>query len=143
MTNIVLIDDNHGPMDLYVRALQVSGFEVQHLDSVESAVSHVQSVAEPAGLYIIDVMMPPQEALDLEESSYGLTSGILIYRRLRKKFPAVPVIILTNISTPGILEELPVEHARTTVEAKIDVLPFDLVGKVKEAFEKAKEALDQ
>lgn len=131
MAKIVLIDDNHGPMDLYVQALRKSGFEVEHLDTVALALAHIESAQRPADLYILDIMMPPGDALDLRESSFGLTSGLIIYERLLGKFPGVPVIVLTNISAPGILERLPLEDTGTTREAKIDVLPFDLADMVK------------
>lgn len=132
MAEIILIDDNHGPMDLYVQALCKSGYRVQHLDTVALALAHIDSSEQPADLYILDIMIPPGDAFGLRESSFGLTSGILIYERLLKKFPGVPVIVLTNISTPEILERLPLDDARTTRESKIDVLPFDLVEKVRE-----------
>ena len=132
MAKIVLIDDNHGPMDLYVQALCKSGYEMQHLDTVALALAHIDNAEQSADLYILDIMMPPGDALDLRESSFGLTSGILIYERLLKRFPGVPVIVLTNISAPEILEHLPLDDPRTTREAKIDVLPFDLVEKVRQ-----------
>ena len=131
MARVILIDDDHGPMDLYVQALRQSGFHVEHLDTVSQALDHVVKANKPADLYLIDIMMPPEDALTLEESQYGLTSGIVVYRRLRQRFPDVPVIMLTNISNPEILEILPAD-AHTTKEAKIDVLPFDLVQRVKE-----------
>lgn len=132
MAKIVLIDDNHGPMDLYVQALRKCGFEVEHLDTVASAFANIASAQRPADLYILDIMMPPGDALDLRESNFGLTSGLIVYERLLARFPGVPVIVLTNISTPEILDRLPLDDAETTREAKIDVLPFDLVDKVRE-----------
>ena len=136
MARIVLIDDDHGPMDLYVRALRESGLVVDHLDNLTEAMEHVRTTDKPADLYLIDIMMPPGDALTLEESNYGLTSGIILYQRLRDRFPDVPVIILTSISNPEILELLP-SDSNTTKEAKVEVLPFDLVQKVKERIQVA------
>jgi DNA-binding response OmpR family regulator len=132
MTKIVLVDDNHGPIELYIQALRKSGFEVEHLDTVAAAIEQISSAEDFADLYILDIMMPPGDALDLRESTFGLTSGLIIYTRLRKKHPHVPVIVLTNISTPEILDSLPVDDVHTTRAAKIDVLPFDLVELVRE-----------
>jgi CheY-like chemotaxis protein len=83
----------------------------------------------PADLYVLDLMMPAGDALDLETAGFGLTSGIEIFRRLRSKFPTVPVIILTSVSNPAILDALPLDE-NTIKEAKIDVLPSELVGRV-------------
>jgi DNA-binding response OmpR family regulator len=136
MPSVVLIDDDHGPVDYYVQALRSSDFEVEHLDTVDSALKHVENASEPADLYILDVMVPPGDSLDLRESSYGLTSGLVVYERLRERFPGVPVIILTNISTPEILDALPVGDQNTTIEAKVELLPFDLVDRVRQRLER-------
>lgn len=146
-------------MDLYVRALKQSGFDVEHLDSVAKALQHIKETENPSDLYIIDLMMPPGDALNLEDtryglssgveihrtlrkagqvdaesletmSSFGLTSGIAIHGRLRQRFISVPVIILTSVSNPAIINAIPFD-ALTRREAKIEVLPFELVEKVR------------
>jgi DNA-binding response OmpR family regulator len=118
-------------MEFYVRALRESGFGVEQLDTVEAALKHIAEVQQSPDIYILDIMMPPGNALTLEEAGYGLTSGVAIYRRLRAKFPRVPVIVLTNISNPKILDLLPFDDF-TTREAKIAVLPLELVDIVKQ-----------
>lgn len=137
MATITLIDDEHAPMDLYVRALRQSGFEIQHLDSVELALKHIREAEVPSDLYIIDLMMPPGTALDLEAAGFGLKSGIIVHRQLRQRFPSVPVIVLTSVSNPSILEAIPFDE-HTKREAKIDVLPFQLVTKVREILQSTK-----
>jgi len=123
---VVLIDDEHGPMDLYVRALREAAFRVKHLDSVAVALEHIREARTPADLYILDLMMPPGDAMDLETAGYGLKSGVELHRCLRARWSNVPVIVLTSVSNPSILDLLPFDE-NTTCEAKIDVLPFELV----------------
>jgi DNA-binding response OmpR family regulator len=130
MDKITLIDDDRGSMSLYVQALRKSGFEVEHLHRVDLALQHIATSANPSSIYILDLMMPPEDALDLEEAGFGLTSGVEIYRRLRKKFTNVPVLLLTSVSNPTILRSLPLDE-KTHRAAKIEVLPFELVEKVK------------
>lgn len=118
-------------MDLYAKALRLSGFDVTHLDTTGQAFEHFATAREPAALYVLDLMMPPGEAMTLEESRYGLATGIVIYQTLRSKFANVPVIILTSVSNPEILGLLPVDEL-TDVRAKIDLMPFELAELIKE-----------
>ena len=131
MARIVFIDDDHGPMDLYVKALRAAGHHVTHLDTVAAALDHAQEATSPPDLYVLDIMMPVEDALDLKEAGYGLTSGIVIYRRIRERFPMVPVTILTSVSSTRILNDLPLDDY-TQWMAKIDVLPFELAHRIEE-----------
>jgi DNA-binding response OmpR family regulator len=130
MKRIIFIDDEHGPIDLYVRALERSGFRVEHLDLVETALDHISTSTSPADFYVVDLMMPPGDAFDLETAGFGLTTGVEIHRRIRAKWPSVPILVLTNVSNPLILALLPFD-ANTMVEAKINVLPFELVERIR------------
>jgi len=134
MARIILIDDDHGPMGFYLKALRQSGFDVEHIDSVAGALDHIEHGEVPGDLYVLDLMMPPGDAMELEKAGFGLKSGIELYRSLRARWENVPVIILTSISNPAILELLPVD-SNTLREAKIDLLPFELVEKVKQRLE--------
>jgi DNA-binding response OmpR family regulator len=125
MPTVVLIDDEHGPMDYYVAALQEHGFDVAHLDTVQAALDHIEGATKPPDVYILDIMMPPGDALDLREAGYGLTSGLQIHKRIRARFPKARIIVLTSISNPSILKGLPLDEY-TECKAKIQVLPFEL-----------------
>lgn len=122
---ILIIDDDHGTMDLYSKALRLSGFDVTHLDTTKAALEHISSYEPPFDLYVLDLMMPPGDVLKLEESGFGLSTGFIIYQKLRIKSKEVPVIILTSVSNPDILGLLPVD-SNTDVRAKIDLMPFEL-----------------
>lgn len=132
---IVVIDDEHGTTDLYVKALRMSGFDVRHYDNVRDSLAHIEPPEgkgeEPPDLYVLDLMMPPGEAISLEDSGFGLSTGIVLYRKIRARHPGVPIIILTSVSNPEILNLLP-KDANTSREAKVDVMPFELVEKVSE-----------
>ncbi|MFN0079995.1 MAG: response regulator [Prosthecobacter sp.] len=129
--SVVIIDDEHGTTDLYVKALRMAEFEVRHIDNVKDALAHFQGDGSTPDIYILDLMMPPGDEIKLEESGFGLSTGIVLYRRLREKHPNLPVIILTSVSNPEILGLLPLDD-NTRREAKIDVMPFELVEKIKE-----------
>lgn len=149
--HIILIDDDHGPMALYVQALHLSGYAVDHLDDVTEAIERIKQAAAP-GLFIVDIMMPPGDSgLDLKETGYGLSTGLVLVRIIRAKHPHTPVIILTSVTSPDILAsiredevkalsseaQLPAEHPseagqQIPVLGKLATPPFTLVEKVKE-----------
>jgi DNA-binding NarL/FixJ family response regulator len=126
MAHVALIDDEHGPIDYYEQALTESGHRVERFDTVEGVFVHLEN-KRPADIYVVDIMMPTHGHPRLKEAANGLASGIVLHREIRNVFPNVPIIILTSISNPEILESLPVDE-KTRIESKIDILPFELVG---------------
>ena len=126
MANIALIDDEHGPIDYYVEALNECGHNVDHLDSVEKALAHIDA-GRAADLYVVDIMMPTYGHPRLKDAADGLASGIVLHREIRRKFQDVPILVLTSISNPDVLEGLLLDENNTRLESKIDTLPFELV----------------
>ncbi|MGA3284043.1 MAG: response regulator [Verrucomicrobiota bacterium] len=124
MARIVLIDDEHGPVDYYVQALVDSGHEVAHLDTVDKVFEYLQN-PKPADLFVVDIMMPTLGRPELKDAAEGLATGIVFWHQIRERFPGVPIIILTSVANPEILEGLPFDN-KTQIESKIDTLPFEL-----------------
>ena len=119
---IILIDDDHGPMEYYVEALRSRGFAVIHIDSADKAFEWLEDrgTKEP-DLVIVDIMMPPGSRLTLEETNRGLWSGVFIARAVRDKFPGLPLVGLTNKPSDDVGEKLPVG---TPMKAKFEINPF-------------------
>src|SRR5579872_1797717 len=128
MANIILIDDEHGPIDLYADALREAGHQVEQLDTVEKVFDHLDK-KKPADLYIVDIMIPTHGHDQMKAAADGLASGIMLHKKIRRLFSKVPIIILTAISNPEIISGLRVE-GNTTIQSKIDTLPSDLVERV-------------
>jgi CheY-like chemotaxis protein len=119
---VVLIDDDHGPMDYYVKAMESRGLEVTQLDSVDETYKWLDDAGtEPLDLVVVDLMMPPQTRLAAEETDNGLRSGVFVARDVRKKWPTTPIVVLTNYPEPGAAALLP---AGTKVIAKFEAGPF-------------------
>jgi len=55
---------------------------------------------------ILDIMMPPPDDIDAELIGYGRTTGIEICRRIKNIKPDLPVIILSVVRDPGILDRI-------------------------------------
>lgn len=55
---------------------------------------------------LLDIMMPPPDDMDAELVGYGRTTGIEICRRIRYMKPDLPIVILSVVRDPGILERI-------------------------------------
>src|SRR5260221_487152 len=77
-------------------------------------------------LYARAVLIEPKEF------AYGMISGLNLHARMRSlpAFTRIPIIILTNVDSQPILDNLPT-HPRTQVHSKGSVLPTELVDLVK------------
>jgi len=138
MPNVVIIDDDHGPIDQYVKALRKAGYYVEHLDTLSAAFRHIRDTSSAPDIYILDMMMSLGEDtsdwpadFSEQEAGFGMTAGLAIFRRVRARFPSVPVILLTSVAEPGILENMPFDE-HCTVEFKINLLPLAMVNRVKQ-----------
>ncbi len=139
MTQTVLfVDDEVLPAKLYLRALQESGFKVIHLKSVDEALHFAETAQDRVSvdLLVLDLMMPPGEALKDEETLDGVTTGLVLRGALRKYYPKQPIVFLTNINNPEILQPLEDEPG-TRILHKFSYPPFELVDEMKKVLEAA------
>lgn len=130
---IILIDDDHGPMDYFVKALELRGFEVKHLDSIDDASIWLESATNnPPAVVIVDMMMPPGKRFTLEETEDGLSTGVLMASEVRRMLPTTPLLVLTNCNDDAIVGKLPMGTEKL---AKYEMSPFDFSDFVKHLLE--------
>ena len=55
---------------------------------------------------LLDIMMPPPEDIDPEHVGYGRSTGVEICRRIKELHPQLPVIVLSVVRDPGILDQI-------------------------------------
>ncbi|HEY0550783.1 MAG TPA: response regulator [Verrucomicrobiae bacterium] len=151
-TRILLIDDDHGPMDYFVDALRHRGFEVEHIDTVDSFFKRLEVAPIPPDFdfVVVDMMMPHGKRLTREETDGGLTSGLKMAhairqkypllredvfpagvahaKAVREKFPSVPIVAFSNYNDPEIIAQLP-EGVKT--KAKFETSPFEFADFIK------------
>lgn len=119
---IILIDDDHGPMDYYVDATREKQIEVQHIDDVDDALALMRDPKFiPPNLFVIDIMMPHGLSFTADETNHGVETGYLVIKECRKLFPETPVICLTNVNKNVSQERQPdvIKHL-----AKYETSPF-------------------
>jgi CheY-like chemotaxis protein len=142
MPDICFIDDDHGPIDLYVRALEQEFGQknVRQIMRLTEAETHFQDVlsekTDPAKLYIIDIMMPPEREDLCEITNDGLTSGLYLLKLFEKAQkagiipPETPVLMMTAVSNPAILRSIG-ERKNVSVLAKLEWLPSELAAEAR------------
>lgn len=131
MAKILIIDDEHGPIEYYADALRERGYQVEHLDNVREVEALLVGPSD-IDLFVVDIMMPTHGLPRYKNTNHGLATGLEVARAIRAQNPKVPIIMLTAIGTPEILDEIPVDDIMQ-VESKIETLPFELADIVDRA----------
>lgn len=138
---VVFIDDDEGPMERYQDALNDEGYEVERFINLIAALNYIWTTSDVPALWLVDVMMPiedPNFILEggqslLAAATLGLASGRVLFREIRKRFPNAPVILLTNVATPDILNAIEAEMDENAwCESKMSFVPSKLVALVGE-----------
>src|ERR1700730_8774010 len=92
---VLVVDDDPYTAKLVADVLaDYGGYEVQRAASVDDALEAVERAA--FRLVIIDLRMPPGTHFDNLETEGGHKTGLAMARRLRKRFPAMKIIIHTG-----------------------------------------------
>lgn len=137
MYDVCFIDDDRGPIDLYVGALEqeFTPEKVLRIMRLSVAEQHFKDVicgaTPPARLYIIDIMMPPENEDLSAKTSDGLTSGIYLLELFEqaKKDGKIPedtqALMMTAVSNPEILHSIG-QRKHVKVLAKLEWLPYEL-----------------
>jgi len=131
---IVLIDDEKLVMKYYIRAMEERGYTVKQLYDPDSAFEYLQTKPKLIAA-ILDIMMKSGDIYKGKETDAGLKTGVLLYEDVRKMFPDLPIIVLTNVTNNGTLDSFP-KHDKLKILKKLEYPPFDLVDEVDKMIEK-------
>ena len=89
MARIIVIDDQEPIRRVVRRALEKEGHEV--LEASDGEIGEQLLERSPADVVITDIFMPGQD-------------GIVTLRQIRKRFPAVKVIVMSGGDSTGMLD---------------------------------------
>jgi CheY-like chemotaxis protein len=129
VNDILFIDDEPGAMRYYVDVLKATGFQVTQCTGPDAALDVLRRGHMRFSAAILDIMMSPGEAYAGQDTHEGLTTGVYLFRDLRRLSPNLPVVILTNVANPETLQLIqPDRHVRVT--AKVTCSPHELVEDV-------------
>ncbi|MGQ9595003.1 MAG: response regulator [Anaerolineae bacterium] len=121
---IAWIEDDTDVIDPVVGLLEQEGHRILRLRSVREALDAVGLIRE-CDLLLLDVILPPGEP----DKEYNRYAGVDLIRQLREQHGVqVPIVVLTVVVNPEILEQLRQLGVRDIV--KKPVLPSKLKERV-------------
>jgi CheY-like chemotaxis protein len=128
---IFFVDDEKRRMEIYIKELRLSGYEVEIESDVDSALDFLGKNHEKIELLILDVMMPAGKAFEDINTKYGLRTGISFYEKIRKENSTLPIIIFANVSDEEVEKKIN-SNCNSLFLQKEDFLPFQFVEEIKE-----------
>lgn len=99
---VLFIEDERFFLDELQIAL--ANYDITPAYTALSGMELVQSGSFDAVL--LDIMMSPLEDMDPEHANYGRTTGVELCKRIRQLKPQLPIVILSAVRDPGILERI-------------------------------------
>jgi DNA-binding NtrC family response regulator len=136
---VALIDDDEGPILYYQMALQDADFEIMRLRTFKDALEYIDAPDQKPDFWVVDVMMSIRDdSLKVDDvevtrsTSLGLGAGLLLYKKIKQQDPKTPVILLTSLAAPDLLNDIEATmQNEDTCESKLDLLPKNLVELVR------------
>ena len=102
MKRILFIEDEK----FFLEELQIAlaDYEITPAYSAPSGMELVQS--EDFDAVLLDIMMPPPDDMNPECVDYGRSTGVELCRRIKNLKPELPIVVLTVVRDPVILERI-------------------------------------
>lgn len=118
MAKILIVEDDPFLLKMYVKKLQVEGFEVEIAKDGEEGLSKIKSFKPD--LVLMDVMLPKLNGLEAIERA-----------KADPEIKNIPILVLSNLSSSADTEAA-VKKGAVGFLIKSDYTPSQVVGKVKE-----------
>jgi CheY-like chemotaxis protein len=126
---VLLIDDDEAPMKSYIGALERCGLTVHQVRTPDGAIDFMNRDTGDVRLILLDIMMPPGAAYELDDTNDGTITGLLLHDRIRKRYPDVPILVLTNVTAQKLLDRLQ-QGPKLQVAQKASFRPSELARRV-------------
>jgi CheY-like chemotaxis protein len=102
---ILFVDDEIDRLENDVEELKLCGYEVQTTARVDEAMKFLEAQHDEIDGVICDIMMPHWQAFPVEGTREGLRTGLKLFEWARGKWPGLPFVIFTNVSSDVALWE--------------------------------------
>jgi CheY-like chemotaxis protein len=126
---IFAVDDELHRIKPYLEDLSMSGFSVASESQIDAAWSFFVENRARIELCILDVMMAPGTCLAGCSTNDGTRTGVAFFELLRKSNPAMPVVILTNVSAADVRKRCDDDDLCWWFR-KDEIFPFELSEKI-------------
>lgn len=131
---ILFIDDEPKKMESYVDEIEFSNYKVKFLSNIDEALDYWNNKHNNINLLILDIMMPASNLLNKSPAKDGLRTGIYFYKKVRKEYTEIPIVIFTNVPkhSDSLINETLKKDTKVLFLQKEDYLPFQLVERIDE-----------
>jgi len=123
---ILFIDDEWAPNRPYFDELKDQRFVCEHCRGTDAAWAFLVQNKNRVALIVLDIMMDPGERYKDEDTHSGLTTGVFLFKDLRKSYPDIPIIVLTHVLNQETLDGFS-QDQKEYIRQKTDCMPFELV----------------
>src|SRR5580692_7089942 len=126
---ILFLDDDVAFLDDYCDELKARGYEGLIVSSTDDAFQIMTTRGDELQVVVVDMMMPPGQIFEDEETQSGTRTGELFYRKLRSIRQDVPVVFFTNRNTEQ-LDGAFREDPRCRMFMKEELLPREFADMI-------------
>jgi CheY-like chemotaxis protein len=100
---VLYVDDEPAKVSEYREEISGLGLSLKYCQGVEEALEWLKKHENQVAVVVADIMMPPGDVYDVNQTVDGLLTGVFFYRDVRTLCGGgVPVYLLTNSSDPAI-----------------------------------------
>lgn len=118
-----LKDPDNNYMWYYKDALLEEDYKLIEATGTDEALALLKKHAD-IDLIILDIMMPPGKVFEQVDTMEGLRTGVNLADVLNKKYPKIPILVLTNLQPGTISNRLSYRNVKT-IAYKEDCLPYE------------------
>ena len=119
---ILIIEDERSLAEEWAEYFTYEGYSVHIWWRIKDVLDGIDQLE--CDLVILDVMLPIIDALDypinLEEIEYGRAAGVMICNIIKEKHPSLPILIVTVVRDPDIIEKLRKSGANMIITKPIE-----------------------
>lgn len=104
---LLMVDEEYRRMSTVQEYLEKYGYTVNLIDNVDDAMDFIKSKYNLIDAIILDLMMPWGKLFSKEESEYGLLTGYLLFKKIRKEYGhSKPIIIYTAVNRAELINTI-------------------------------------
>ena len=105
-STVLIVDDDRFEVLRLIEILEAKGYSTAKANNADDALILVEKLSDRLKLAVLDIMMPVDNSskFTVEEAKGGWETGKVLFQRIRKFLPNLPVLVLTASPDQGLRE---------------------------------------
>ena len=103
--NVMWIDDDPYNLESSKELLELYGMDIQFFTNYETALERLGESDSKYDIIIMDIMMPPQNFFNVEETDDGRRTGILLISEIRKIYSG-PILLYSVLRNTKLIDNV-------------------------------------